>query len=108
MAKTRSTLVLIIFALASAILATAVSGDAAAATTICNVRFSELAECIPAITGKTPAWPTRVCCSVICKADLHCFCKYKSEFEKFGVDPANALALPTKCGLELPRGCKNM
>ncbi|PIN20545.1 hypothetical protein CDL12_06763 [Handroanthus impetiginosus] len=75
-------------------------------SSICNVKVSELAECIPAITGKSPRQPTKSCCSAMLKADLHCLCEYESQFRKFGVDPANALALPRKCGLKLPKDCK--
>ncbi|KAL0294036.1 UNVERIFIED_CONTAM: Upstream activation factor subunit UAF30 [Sesamum calycinum] len=85
-----------------------VNGEAAAAatpSTICNVRVSELVQCLPAITGKSPPPPTKSCCSVISKANLHCLCNYKSEISKFGVDPAKALALPKKCGLKAPREC---
>lgn len=106
-----STLVLI-FALAAVIISTrAVNGDAGAAatpTTICKVGVSELAVCIPAITGKSPPKPTESCCAVIRKADLRCLCNYRSQFTKFGINPDNALALPKKCGLKLPRGCKKM
>ncbi|KAL2247669.1 UNVERIFIED_CONTAM: hypothetical protein Sindi_2619200, partial [Sesamum indicum] len=99
------------FLLLSTLLALAVAlvnGDAAAAatpSTICNVSVSELVKCLPAITGKSPPWPTKSCCSVISKANLHCLCNYKSEISKFGVDPAKALALPKKCGLKAPREC---
>ncbi|KAG8365124.1 hypothetical protein BUALT_Bualt18G0071700 [Buddleja alternifolia] len=97
---------LLISTLAAVLIASA-TGDAAAATpsTVCNVKVSELAECIPAITGKSPPWPTKSCCSVMHKANLHCFCNFKSELKKYGVDPNNAMKLPGKCGLKLPREC---
>ncbi|KAK6132991.1 hypothetical protein DH2020_033282 [Rehmannia glutinosa] len=106
MVKPSNTLVLI-WTLAAIVVA-AVNGDDAAAatpTTICNVKVTELAECIPAITGKSPPGPTKKCCSVMRKTNLRCLCDYKSEFTKFGVDPKNAMALPKKCGLKLPREC---
>ncbi|KAL2476058.1 Bifunctional inhibitor/lipid-transfer protein/seed storage 2S albumin superfamily protein [Abeliophyllum distichum] len=79
-----------------------VNGDTT--TTICKVKVSELAECLPAIAGKSPSKPTKSCCAAIGKADLHCLCNYKSEFTKFG-DPTKAMALPKQCGLKLPREC---
>ncbi|KAI3466449.1 hypothetical protein Pfo_023112, partial [Paulownia fortunei] len=108
MAKTGSTL-LLMCTLAAVVVVAMVNGDAAATpSTICNVKVSELAECIPAITGKSPPSPTKSCCSVMNKTSLRCLCNYKSEFSKFGVDPANAMALPQKCGLKLPRECKKI
>ncbi|KAL3851161.1 hypothetical protein ACJIZ3_013043 [Penstemon smallii] len=93
--------------LLSAVLVADVRGDAAATpTTICSVSVSELVECLPAITGKSPKWPSKGCCSVMRKADMNCLCKYKSDFSKFGVDPAKAMALPEKCAIKLPRACK--
>ncbi|KAL3636720.1 hypothetical protein CASFOL_019019 [Castilleja foliolosa] len=103
MAKQITNTLVLILALAAAV----VNGDVATApSTICNVKVAELAECLPAITGELPPRPTSKCCSVVRKTNLRCLCKYKSEFAKFGVDPKNALALPKKCKLKLPKDCK--
>ncbi|GFQ00791.1 putative lipid-transfer protein dir1 [Phtheirospermum japonicum] len=98
---------LVLMLMLAVIIIAAVNGDMATApSTICNVKVAELAECLPAITGKSPPRPTNKCCSVVRKTNLRCLCKYKSEFTKFGVDPKNALALPKKCKLKLPKDCK--
>lgn len=76
------------------------------APTICNVGVSELAECLPAITGSPPSWPTKSCCKVMHKVNLPCLCKYKDQFLKLGISPSNAMALPNKCDLKLPVECK--
>ncbi|KAF7815905.1 putative lipid-transfer protein DIR1 [Senna tora] len=72
---------------------------------LCNIESSKLNLCRAAITGEKPPWPTPKCCAVIGRADLSCLCKYKSLLPSVGINPANALALPGKCGLKLPRGC---
>ncbi|KAL1566983.1 putative lipid-transfer protein DIR1 [Salvia divinorum] len=74
-------------------------------STICSVSVSELAQCLPAITGKSPPRPTKECCGVMKKANLRCLCNYKAQFANFGIDPAKAMALPKKCGRNLPRQC---
>ncbi|WOH00192.1 hypothetical protein DCAR_0519550 [Daucus carota subsp. sativus] len=73
--------------------------------TICNVGISELAECLPAITGDKPSWPTKRCCKVMRKVNLPCLCDYKDKFLQYGISPQNAMALPNKCGLTLPVQC---
>lgn len=89
-----------------AVLISAVNcGTPAAPSTICNMKVSDLLTCLPAITGKSPPWPTQGCCSVIRRANLKCFCSYKSQLAKFGVDPAKAMALPKKCGAMVPKAC---
>ncbi|CAI9753429.1 unnamed protein product [Fraxinus pennsylvanica] len=79
-----------------------VNGDTT--STICKVKVSEIAKCLPAITGKSPSKPTKSCCAATRKADLHCLYNYMSEFAKFG-DPAKAMALPKQCDLKPPREC---
>ncbi|XP_074373558.1 putative lipid-transfer protein DIR1 [Apium graveolens] len=74
--------------------------------TICNVRVSELGECLPAITGNKPSWPTKGCCKVMHKVKLPCLCKYKDKFLQYGISPKNAMAVPKKCGLKLPAQCR--
>lgn len=73
---------------------------------VCKVKVSELAECLPAIAGNSPPKPTKECCDVLKKADLHCLCKHKSDLSKFGANPAKALELPKKCGLKAPQECQ--
>lgn len=71
-------------------------------THICNVTIAELAECLPAITGKSPPEPSDDCCKALRKSDLHCLCKHKSQLS----NPSKAMELPGKCGLELPHECQ--
>ncbi|KAI5674739.1 hypothetical protein M9H77_15103 [Catharanthus roseus] len=73
---------------------------------VCKVKVSELAECLPAIAGNSPPKPTKECCDVLKKADLHCLCRHKSDLSKFGANPAKALELPKKCGLKAPQECQ--
>lgn len=74
--------------------------------TICNVGVSELGECLPAITGDKPSWPTKGCCKVMHKVNLPCLCNYKDKLSQYGISPKNAMALPKKCGLKLPAQCR--
>ncbi|KAK3032461.1 hypothetical protein RJ639_037274 [Escallonia herrerae] len=64
--------------------------------------MTDLATCLPAITGTSPQPPTVGCCKVMHKTNLHCLCSYKDELRNLGVDPKTAMALPKKCGLKLP------
>lgn len=75
-------------------------------TRVCNVTIAELAECLPAITGKSPPKPSKNCCNALGKADLHCLCNHKSELSKYGANPAKAMELPKKCNLELRNECQ--
>ncbi|KAH6775796.1 hypothetical protein C2S52_013357 [Perilla frutescens var. hirtella] len=98
---------LVVCTVAALIVALA-NGDAevtATPSTICNITVSGLAQCLPAITGKSPPRPTKSCCAVMKKANLRCLCNYKSQFTNFGIDPNNAMALPKKCGRKLPLEC---
>lgn len=81
-----------------------VGGSSAA--TICNIDTSKLAECLPAVSGRSPPPPTKACCTALLSADLHCLCNYKSALPAFGINPALAMALPKKCGGSLPPNCK--
>ncbi|WOG98527.1 hypothetical protein DCAR_0417870 [Daucus carota subsp. sativus] len=90
--------------MALVVLVAVVSADKA--PTICNVGVSELGHCLPAITGDKPSWPTKDCCKVMHKVNLPCLCNYKDKFLKYGISPKNALALPKKCGLKLPKQCR--
>ncbi|KAK1397121.1 putative lipid-transfer protein DIR1 [Heracleum sosnowskyi] len=72
---------------------------------ICNVGLTELAECLPAITGDKPSWPTKSCCKVMHKVNLPCLCDYKDKLLQYGISPQNAMALPKRCDLTLPVQC---
>lgn len=73
--------------------------------TICSMDSTQLAQCLPAIRGPSPSPPTKECCAVIQKADMHCLCSYKHALPNFGVNPGLAMALPKKCGLNPPPEC---
>ncbi|KAI3408059.1 AAI domain-containing protein [Psidium guajava] len=89
--------------LALALLVAMVGG--AKATTVCKIPTDQLALCLPAVTGDRPTPPTKQCCKVISKADMRCLCRYRSALQNFGIKPANAMALPKKCGLKAPPKC---
>ncbi|XP_061375667.1 putative lipid-transfer protein DIR1 [Gastrolobium bilobum] len=78
----------------------------AQAFVICNIDTTQLNSCRTAVTGPNPPPPDEKCCAVIRKANLSCLCKYKSLLPSLGIDPTKALALPSKCGLQKPPGCK--
>lgn len=81
-------------------------GGNEAPTKVCNVPIDELAQCLPAITGKSPPEPSKGCCDALGKADLRCLCNHKSEISKYA-NPAKAMELPKKCGCKrLPHECK--
>lgn len=77
----------------------------AQAVVLCNIETTKLNACRAAITGKYPPPPTKKCCVIVRQANLPCLCSYKSLLPAAGIDPKNALALPGKCGLRIPRGC---
>lgn len=97
----------IILVLSVLVAAAVMIGVANAQTTnvICNVKVTELAECLPAISGASPKDPTKACCAVLHKADLKCMCKLKPQLGKLGLSPEKAMKLPGKCGLTVPKGC---
>lgn len=77
----------------------------ASATNLCNIDSTKLAQCLPALTGKSPKPPTPACCEVVHHANLPCFCSYLSVLPAYGIDPAHAVELPKKCGRRTPREC---
>ncbi|KAK3427257.1 putative lipid-transfer protein DIR1 [Eucalyptus grandis] len=79
----------------------------AKATTICKIPTDKLTFCLPAVAGDHPSPPTKQCCKVISKADMPCLCQYRSVLPNYGIKPANAMALPKKCGLKAPPKCSN-
>jgi hypothetical protein len=76
------------------------------AIVICDINTDKLDLCKAAITGKRPPKPNTKCCGLIKKADLSCLCRYKSLLPALGINPTKALALPRKCGLKIPYGCR--
>ncbi|XP_045827070.1 putative lipid-transfer protein DIR1 [Trifolium pratense] len=87
-----------------ALLITLFSGTKA--IVICDINTDKLDVCKAAIIGKHPPKPNTKCCGLIKKADLDCLCRYKSLLSALGINPTKALALPRKCGLKTPPGCR--
>lgn len=79
--------------------------QAAQPALVCNLDISKLELCRAAITGKKPPPPTKECCDVIKPANLPCLCSFKSVLPAYKIDSKNAMALPRKCGMRLPRAC---
>lgn len=77
----------------------------ASSTVVCNVQMTDLLECLPAITGAHPPFPTKRCCKVMRKVNLPCLCRYKPELAKFGANPVAAMAVPKKCGINYVPKC---
>ena len=92
--------------LVAALLFIALLSGSAHAVAICNIDSSQLNLCRAAVTGQNPPPPDEKCCAVIRQANLRCLCSYKSILPSFGINPKNALALPAKCGLQLPPNCR--
>ncbi|KAG6607773.1 putative lipid-transfer protein DIR1, partial [Cucurbita argyrosperma subsp. sororia] len=79
------------------------------ATPLCRVDTKELKMCQPAVApphGQPLQPPTKGCCSVVRRADLKCLCSLKSVLPTIGINTANALALPSKCGIHTPPECR--
>ncbi|KAA0048163.1 hypothetical protein IC582_001129 [Cucumis melo] len=78
---------------------------------LCEIDTTDLEVCRPAVTppdhGKTLPLPTDACCSVVRRADLKCLCSLKYALPSFGINTANALALPSKCGVSPPPECRS-
>ncbi|CAK9308697.1 unnamed protein product [Citrullus colocynthis] len=76
---------------------------------LCKIDTTELGVCRPAVAppehGQPLPLPTDACCSVVRRADLKCLCSLKSALPSMGINPANALALPAKCGTSSPPEC---
>ncbi|XP_031116885.1 putative lipid-transfer protein DIR1 [Ipomoea triloba] len=94
-----------LFMVLSVLVMIVVANAQTTSSVICKVKVTELAECLPAISGAAPKDPTKACCDVLCKADLKCMCKLKPQLAKFGLSPEKAMKLPGKCGLKVPRQC---
>lgn len=75
------------------------------AATICKIDTSELAKCLPAVSGKSPPPPTKACCTALLSADLPCLCGYKGALSGLGINATRAMALPKKCGGSVPPNC---
>lgn len=75
------------------------------ATTLCNIDPSKLFDCLPAVSGESPPPPNKNCCAVIHHANLTCLCDYKAALRALKIDPAHAVELPKKCGLNKPWKC---
>ena len=78
----------------------------AKAYVLCDIESNKLNLCFEAITGNHPQKPIEKCCELVKHANLHCFCRYKSVLPALGINPANAFALPHKCGLKTPPECR--
>ncbi|KAJ1392514.1 Bifunctional inhibitor/plant lipid transfer protein/seed storage helical domain [Sesbania bispinosa] len=90
--------------LVAALLIALLSG--AQAFSLCNIDSSQLNLCRAAVTGQSPPPPDEKCCGVVRHANLPCLCKYKSILPSLGINPTNAFALPSKCGLQTPPQCR--
>lgn len=79
------------------------------ASPLCKIDTTDLGVCRPAVTtpehGQPLPLPTEGCCAVVRRADLKCLCNLKSMLPAIGIDAANAMALPGKCGLSIPPEC---
>jgi hypothetical protein len=75
------------------------------AVVICNIESSQLKLCRAAASGRNPPNPSNECCDVIRHANLPCLCSYKFILPRYGINPAKAMALPGKCGLQTPSNC---
>jgi len=79
--------------------------------TICNLTRDERETCGPYVSGETSVQGTRktfkACCSVMAKADLECFCRYKNSIllPYYDINPKLALELPVKCKLRKSFKC---
>lgn len=82
--------------------------EGASAVSICDIDSAQLNYCRPAVSGKSPTPPSKKCCGVVRQANLPCLCNYKAVLPSFGIDPAQAMALPKKCGMKTPPECGKM
>ncbi|MCE3215049.1 hypothetical protein HAX54_000614 [Datura stramonium] len=73
----------------------------------CNMNDDGITACKPSVTQPNPVEPSTSCCEALSGADLQCLCSYRNSFllPSLGIDPALALALPTKCNLTSPPNC---
>ncbi|CAL5202268.1 unnamed protein product [Lathyrus oleraceus] len=104
MTKTNAKVLIVNWLVFVALLITLFGG--AKAIVICNIDTRKLNLCNAAITGKNPPKPSAKCCAVIKKCNLSCLCIYKPLLPALGINPTKALALPKKCGLKTPPGCR--
>lgn len=74
---------------------------------LCGLTEAELNECKPAVIKGSTTTPSQLCCNALQHADFNCLCGYKTSpwLASFGIDPALAVGLPTKCGLANPPTC---
>ncbi|KAK2377946.1 putative lipid-transfer protein DIR1 [Trifolium repens] len=72
---------------------------------ICSTTSNKLSLCRDAVTGSNPPNPSNECCDVVRSANLPCLCSHKAFLRRYGINVANVLALPGKCGLQAPSNC---
>ncbi|MED6205569.1 hypothetical protein PIB30_018740 [Stylosanthes scabra] len=77
-------------------------GEVAQAIVICKINTDNLTVCRAAVTGNRPPPPNQKCCNLIRRANITCLCEYKPALPALGINPANAMALPGKCGMQKP------
>ncbi|CAN6858268.1 unnamed protein product [Brassica oleracea] len=74
---------------------------------LCGMTQSELNECKPAVSKENPTNPSTLCCDYLKHADFSCLCGYRNSpwLGSFGIDPALALGLPSKCDMPNAPAC---
>ncbi|KAJ0245486.1 putative lipid-transfer protein DIR1 [Hirschfeldia incana] len=77
----------------------AILAERSVAIDICGMTQSELNECKPAVSKENPTDPSTLCCDYLKHADYSCLCGYKNSplLGYYGIDPALAAGLPSKC-----------
>ncbi|KAL0792542.1 hypothetical protein Bca101_063919 [Brassica carinata] len=79
----------------------AILAERSVAIDICGMTQSELNECKPAVSKENPTNPSAPCCDALKHANYSCLCGYKNSplLGSFGIDPALAAGLPSKCNM---------
>ncbi|CAH8362100.1 unnamed protein product [Eruca vesicaria subsp. sativa] len=74
---------------------------------LCGMTREELDECKPAVSKENPTEPSTLCCDALKHADYSCLCGYKNSpwLGSFGIDPALAAELPSKCNIDNAPTC---
>ncbi|KMT00485.1 hypothetical protein BVRB_9g217850 [Beta vulgaris subsp. vulgaris] len=74
---------------------------------ICQMTQQGFEACLPSVTKTNHVPPSKPCCSAVSKANFRCLCKHRDSplLAAYGVSPALAMALPSKCNVKTSFKC---
>ncbi|XXG50429.1 hypothetical protein AAC387_Pa02g4445 [Persea americana] len=103
MAMMRGKMAMVVILLAALVMGSGIVGSRADG--LCNIPIKGLMSCKPSVSGPEGVVPTTECCSALAMANWSCLCAYRFYMPTYGIDPARAMQLPSKCNLPVTVKC---